>query len=801
MVVPAKEVSPSPARRFSATWSNTNNSPTRSNSESTGSPLRFPKLTASWTEEKAEEVKQSTASLNSSTNNSAANEIDTTKSKLLDASVSQFERMQKYRVMVFHPRTGEFNIEEQFDEFTPTDEKYESEFKALGIVGVLDLGFSKTLFYVQKRKVAASLGPHRTIYQCLRGGNILVYRQSYLTLEQEFLERESVDHCMEMLNCGLLYFSYGYDVTKSTQSLLNVEEGVGFEAEDPNPHTWNWNLMKPFMLHNPACAQFILPMFCGYVGHLPACLPLLVTDTYATEADVDIVLIARMHRRRAGTRYTRRGIDKDGYAAVSVQTELLVSRQLKRGKSLVASFVMIRGSVPYFWTQNLLSSMPYKPPVVVEPISEDGDMGFLSAVQSHIRRLQISYGSPISCISLLDGVGFEAPLQQTYSKVAEIINRNEATVIDYKHFDLNDKATRKLALSQIDAHIRPLMDAQSHFSAKTDDKEALKRATPLSTPFTATPETMTTSYFSTHGSNFGGVDILSRQNGVFRVNCLDCLDRTNMVQYIIGSRSLIILLNSIGINTDTGKVLDHTQRCEVIVQNAIGRRGLNLFRKMWVDHGDSIARQCKPLKIYFFNSVDTGTGALNSIFISTGKWYQSHLRIDYQRHSHLATVKHLLRDGMRATGRFYLNYFVDSLRQDALDVFLGYHRGTGTLSFDIYQRSITDDAANVHKCVSAMISIQKVQERELSKNGWLTAYILLLQRFAFPQHLDKWWEWILMLVWMYVWSVWTWAWHYTRGDQAWQGSNWVRVPKSSRKCWLGDEHLIVVPMLDERKKQ
>ena len=41
------------------------------------------------------------------------------------------------------------------------------------------------------------------------------------------------------------------------------------------------------------------------------------------------------------------------------------------------------------------------------------------------------------------------------------------------------------------------------------------------------------------------------QNGVARTNCIDCLDRTNAAQFVIGKRALGYQLHALGITSDT----------------------------------------------------------------------------------------------------------------------------------------------------------------------------------------------------------------------------------------------------------
>ena len=80
-------------------------------------------------------------------------------------------------------------------------------------------------------------------------------------------------------------------------------------------------------------------------------------------------LISRRSRFRAGTRYFRRGIDREGNVANFNETEqiLLVERQSTSGAvqnfddnyAAKLSFVQIRGSIPVFWSE--INTLRYKP--------------------------------------------------------------------------------------------------------------------------------------------------------------------------------------------------------------------------------------------------------------------------------------------------------------------------------------------------------------------------------------------------------------------------------------------------------
>ncbi|NXT02652.1 SAC2 phosphatase, partial [Jacana jacana] len=59
-----------------------------------------------------------------------------------------------------------------------------------------------------------------------------------------------------------------------------------------------------------------------------------------------VALISRRSRHRAGMRYKRRGVDKNGNVANYVETE-----QLIHVHNHTLSFIQTRGSVPVFWSQ------------------------------------------------------------------------------------------------------------------------------------------------------------------------------------------------------------------------------------------------------------------------------------------------------------------------------------------------------------------------------------------------------------------------------------------------------------------
>jgi hypothetical protein len=101
---------------------------------------------------------------------------------------------------------------------------------------------------------------------------------------------------------------------------------------------------------------------------------------------------------------------------------------------------------------------------------------------------------------------------------------------------------------------------------------------------------------------------MREQTGTFRVNCIDCLDRTNVVESALARHILTSQLTQVGITPDTltsdiefvyndGKLIDFKSSGIVLTNRFIA----------WANNGDQIS------KLY------AGTSALKGDFTRTGK--------------------------------------------------------------------------------------------------------------------------------------------------------------------------------------
>jgi hypothetical protein len=141
-----------------------------------------------------------------------------------------------------------------------------------------------------------------------------------------------------------------------------VEPDIGlplWRRIDPR-FMWNAWMMRDFI--DAGLHEFILPVIQGWVQasrfYVPPTqdptgvsieksvkspVPAGHADLGPPNTPVDIVLISRRSRDRAGLRFQRRGIDEDGNVANFVETEMIVRIKVE-GKWSIFSFVEIRGS-------------------------------------------------------------------------------------------------------------------------------------------------------------------------------------------------------------------------------------------------------------------------------------------------------------------------------------------------------------------------------------------------------------------------------------------------------------------------
>ncbi|KAK7901700.1 hypothetical protein WMY93_018469 [Mugilogobius chulae] len=290
-----------------------------------------------------------------------------------------------------------------------------------------------------------------------------------------------------------------------------------------------------------------------------------------------VALISRRSRHRAGMRYKRRGVDTEGHVANYVETE-----QLIHVHSHTLSFVQTRGSVPVFWSQ---AGYRYNP----RPRLEKGEKETMPYFASHFQQQLELYKKQV-IINLVDQGGREKIIGDAYLKQVLLYNNANLT---YVSFDFHEHC-RGMRFE----NVQILTDAISDII--TDMKWAW----------------------------VDQAGVICKQEGIFRVNCMDCLDRTNVVQAAFARVVMEQQLKKLGVMPP---------------EQPLPLKCYRIYQIMWANNGDTISRQY------------AGTAALKGDFTRTGE-------------RKLAGV---MKDGVNSANRYYLNRFRDAYRQAVIDLMMG----------------------------------------------------------------------------------------------------------------------------------
>ncbi|OBZ76240.1 Inositol-1,4,5-trisphosphate 5-phosphatase 1 [Grifola frondosa] len=326
--------------------------------------------------------------------------------------------------------------------------------------------------------------------------------------------------------------------------------------------------------------QFIVLAIQGYVGVFTVALPAPPTNGAPIVATIS--LISRLGWKRAGTRFNTRGVDDDGNCANFVETETIFSTDQH-----CFSYVQVRGSVPLFWEQQGLQTFGQRIQITRPQASQP-------AFDRHFAQLMEEYGA-VHSINLLGSKENEATLTAAYARHIHLARNVLGDAIGITHLDFH-------SVVRIGGHESVFREVR-RLESVVDNVDRFGFA------------------MADSSTN----EIITEQKGIFRTNCLDCLDRTNFVQDILSRTSL-------------EQFLMHIRR-EWVQSNSIW----SYHRELWAENGDALSR------IY------AGTGALNTSFTRSGK----------------RTLAGVLSDATKSVSRAYINNFQDKGKQTAIDMFVG----------------------------------------------------------------------------------------------------------------------------------
>ncbi|KAI0277671.1 SacI homology domain-containing protein [Russula aff. rugulosa BPL654] len=482
-------------------------------------------------------------------------------------------------------------------------------------------------------------------------------REKYTELETKIL-RQTIKEFAK----GEMYFAYDFDIThslqhKQEQIAKTLKQNVllaELDALDPSTQTmasgedvdvlaeplptlplwrrvdrqfwWNEHLSKPFI--DAGLHPYILPLVQGYFQVASFSIP---QDSGPAEpkdtTHIDYIIMSRRSRDRAGLRYQRRGIDDAAHVANFVETET-ITRVDRENVTNVFSYIQIRGSIPLFWMQSATGLKP--PPQLSHEATHEQN---LRALIRHFKRTLPTYG-PHTIVNLAEQHGKEGVLTNAYREYVEEAKLSDVKYCQYD-FHAETKGMKYENISKLITQLERSFESQGFFW--TCDRV-----------------------------------ILSQQKGVYRMNCIDCLDRTNVVQ-VIRFRS-----------TRTRSTTAHVA---LLNPSESGRSEMDVFfNDVWANNGDAISR-CYA-----------GTSALKR------------------------DLGGLLHDGINSLARMYTSTFSDWFCQVVIDYMLGF-RTLSVFSEFLLKLQSTDPRelvrlSNIRAEAIATCVSRVLEEGETLFSGW-----------------------------------------------------------------------------------
>uniref|UniRef100_H2UNN1 FIG4 phosphoinositide 5-phosphatase n=1 Tax=Takifugu rubripes TaxID=31033 RepID=H2UNN1_TAKRU len=471
---------------------------------------------------------------------------------------------------------------------------------AFGIVGFVRFLEGYYIVLITKRRKMADIGGH-SIYKIEDTSMIYIPNDSVRVTHPD--EGRYIRIFQNVDLSSNFYFSYSYDLSHSLQYNLTLlqrpyelwtsppssaeeevqtqtkpdsfdifeDEGLpaqmvyGVRNEPYYKYVWNGKLLERIKdIVHQDWLMYIIHGFCGQSKLLIYGRP------------VHITLIARRSSKFAGTRFLKRGANCEGDVANEVETEQIVhdASVMSFTAGSYSSFVQVRGSVPLYWSQDISTMMP-KPPIRLDQADPYAHVAGL-----HFDQMLQRFGSPIIILNLV-----KKREKRKHEKILSeelypaVINLNQflppENCIDYIAWDMARYTKSKLC-------------------------NVLDRL---------------------------GM-IAENVTGVLRTNCVDCLDRTNTAQFMVGKCALAYQLYALGM-IDKPKLQFDTD-C------------VRLFEELYEDHGDTLSLQYGGSQLV--HRVKT--------YRKIAPWTQ---------HS---------KDIMQTLSRYYSNAFSDADRQDAINLFL-----------------------------------------------------------------------------------------------------------------------------------
>ncbi|KAJ1904816.1 phosphatidylinositol-3,5-bisphosphate 5-phosphatase, partial [Coemansia sp. IMI 209127] len=423
-----------------------------------------------------------------------------------------------------------------------------------GIVGFVRFTKGCYVSIVTRRRPVALLGGHYVYHVEDTRLLSIAYKPERSDAEEKCISRfKNVDLTKNF------YYSHTYDITHTLQKNVQASKASGSSPKGESEGTasgawnyhsmfvWNYQLVCNTTQGVGVAADWTVALIHGYVDQ--SRLSIFGRDVYIT-------LIARRSRIFAGVRYLKRGVNDAGYVANDVETEQIVNTMevtsfnmpLNRPFSnpSYTAYVQHRGSIPLFWSQDTSGIAP-KPPIDINV----HDPYFVEAGR-HFDNLFHRYGTPIVVLNLIktkERAKRESTLGEEYSEGLHYLNQflPRGKKIRYLAWDMSRaKKNRQedvLAILEVIAEETLTLTEFFHNGSELYSNYLKRRSAGDTRPLRTR---------------------MRKQTGVVRSNCIDCLDRTNAAQSIVGKVALAHQLFELGqidepflsFNTDAAMIIE-----------------------------------------------------------------------------------------------------------------------------------------------------------------------------------------------------------------------------------------------------
>lgn len=475
-----------------------------------------------------------------------------------------------------------------------------------------------------------------------------------LPLRERPLHDNDEDTYLNLLRTFLksapMYFSYGLDLTNSFQRQAKIDHMLPLWKRADDRFFWNKFICADLIdfqagstnaagfrstSQQPAIDPYILPVISGVFE---------IRKTSIKGNNLSFVLITRRSRYRTGTRYFSRGIDEEGHVSNFNETEQAIvvgdsDSSFSSGASTadlhILSYIQTRGSVPVYWAE--VNKLKYTPELQIRGVESA-----VGAAKKHFDEQITIYGD-VYMVNLVNQKGREKRVKDAYEQMTRLLQtaHGEEVASDSKSPETVHIIESQTVQQQFDRlHY-------VYFDFHNETKGLKWHRAQLLLDELHEPLLRQQYFHGVYAANdrSGRVEVRSSQRSVIRTNCMDCLDRTNVVQSMLGRFALNRMLQD----------LQMLRKGEAAQEDAAFE---NLFRNIWADNADTVSKSY------------SGTGALKTDFTRTGN----------------RTKAGALQDLSNSITRYVRNNFADGPRQDAFDLFTGAFlpdtsHSTGTLVF------------------------------------------------------------------------------------------------------------------------